>query len=222
MATVTTVKEGKRGCGYRKPGGMYFRSNGVGSICCKLPFILEVCSCCGQGVKPARGYTWINSKIFATESCISSRTLPTSSEGLKKASDEIMKIASACPMNLPDTRMGLIWIGGSHYPTYQKFMEESAKMGVSRRIAQIPRDFKMGETWIALAHREAIEDGLDEKGKKKFKPAIFSMFKPDRIEYVVKGTETEEELTKLEKRGLTLIKVVHDIDKSFEELPNVD
>jgi hypothetical protein len=36
----------------------------------------------------------------------------------------------------------------------------------------------------------------------------FTMFKPDRIEYVVKGTETQEELQRKVKQGLTLVRVI--------------
>jgi hypothetical protein len=34
------------------------------------------------------------------------------------------------------------------------------------------------------------------------------MFKPTRIEYIVTGKETEEELDAMEKRGFTLIDVI--------------
>lgn len=77
-------------------------------------------------------------------------------------------------------------------------------LGVSRRIAAIPRDFKLGETWVWLAHRRAISkaDGTETAG-------VFRMFRPQRIEYVVNGTETEEELNRMEERGFTLVEVEH-------------
>ncbi len=39
-------------------------------------------------------------------------------------------------------------------------------------------------------------------------PAIFHAFIPTALEYVVKGTETEKELDRMEKQGITLVKVV--------------
>jgi hypothetical protein len=105
--------------------------------------------------------------------------------------------------------MGLIWIGEKFYKTTQEWMEEGRTMGVSRRIKGIPNGFKVGETWVAVAHIEGIPGGETWEGKKeKGKPAIFQVFKPSAIEYVVKGDETEEELTKLEGRGISLVKVV--------------
>ena len=57
--------EAKRGCGYRKVGGLYMVGGGVGIPCDRLPFELTVCSCCGQGIKQARGWTWVDvAKLF--------------------------------------------------------------------------------------------------------------------------------------------------------------
>jgi len=53
-----TVKDKIRGCGWRKPGGLYLKSSSMFSTCGKLPLEIEVCSCCGAGIKPARGWTW--------------------------------------------------------------------------------------------------------------------------------------------------------------------
>lgn len=41
------------------------------------------------------------------------------------------------------------------------------------------------------------------------KPGVFKFFRPDRIEYVITGNETDEELTAIEKRGITLVEVRH-------------
>jgi hypothetical protein len=43
-------------------------------------------------------------------------------------------------------------------------MSEAARMGVSRRITAVPRDFKVGETWVLLGHRKAIEKACSECG----------------------------------------------------------
>jgi hypothetical protein len=43
------------------------------------------------------------------------------------------------------------------------------------------------------------------------------MFKPARIEYIITGKETDEELDAMEKRGFTLIDVIRDEDGDEEE-----
>lgn len=81
-------------------------------------------------------------------------------------------------------------------------------MGLSRRITAIPRDFKLGETWVCLAHRKTILEPPVVGQEVKYKPGIFHVFRPSRIEYCVKEGDTEEALEAKEKRGITLVKVV--------------
>ena len=210
MATIIHKTEKQRGCGYRKPGGMYFVSDGPGKECGRLPIALTVCPCCNAGIKPHRGFQWVLGSLFMGTTC------PTS------------PACGGCPLNFlkPDMRLGLMWVGEKFYPTPADFMKEGAAMGVSKRIPQIPKDFKVGESWIMLAHRKAIGpltlDTLadDPEGGKvlQYQAGVFQAFKPSRIEYVVKGTETEEELDRLEKRGLTLVKVTPDTTGEQKDL----
>ena len=88
-------------------------------------------------------------------------------------------------------------------------------MGISRRISSLPRHFKLGQTWVALAHRKTIPEKVMEKTDLgveveaiRYTPAIFHVFQPARVEYVVKETDTEEKLNKLEERGFSLVKVI--------------
>lgn len=187
MPRISIKVEQRRGCGYRKKGGIYFVSDGIGSPCDKLPIELTVCPTCSCGIKQARGFTWITSALFENKSCSGD--------------------CERCPLNLKDLRLGLMWVGTKYYPTPADFSKEASAMGVSKRISQVPKDFVVGETWIALAHPKAIVS-YDEKNEPVFTPGIFRAFRPARIEYVVKETETKEELEALEKRGLTLVKVV--------------
>jgi hypothetical protein len=197
---IQTVFEGKRGCGYRKPGGLYLRTDGHGRYCGALPIELTVCPTCAQGIKPARGWTWINlAALVAVRGCS------------KGSIDEDWTTGCGdCP--IADAKIqdvGLIWIGEKFYPTPEDFNRESHTLGLSRRITAVPHGFKLGETWVSLAHRKAIPDGNDEQGKAKFKAAIFHVFMPSRIEYVVKADDAEEKLEALEKRGITLVKVIN-------------
>ena len=179
--------EGKRGCGYRKPGGFYLISDNPGRGCGKLPIPLDVCPCCGHGIKPSRGWTWINGAQLAAERPC-----------------EIIGTAycAVCPLSKPMGRVGLLWIGEAYYKTPADFQKEADTMGLSRRISRIPRGFKLGETWVWFAHRKAINnpDGTHTA-------AVFRVFKPQRIEYVVRGTETDEEIERLVDRGITPVEV---------------
>jgi hypothetical protein len=102
-------------------------------------------------------------------------------------------------------KAGLIWVEEKFYPTAEDFMKEAQAQGISRRVSAIPRGFKLGETWVLLAHRLAVShilpEGCSTNGEKVIhQAAIFRVFKPSAVyiatstEYVVKGTETEEEL----------------------------
>ena len=113
-------------------------------------------------------------------------------------------------------------------------------MGISRRIPFIPREFKVGETVIYLAHMgagevneppvmqeampilvEAEENGgsqprLLEAERTKRVPGIFSAFVPHQITKLVWESELVGESGKalkesLEKRGIT-IKAIPDGD----------
>ena len=206
---IRVSHETKRGCGFRKAGGLYLVSGGFGRFCGALPIPLDICPTCQQGIHPARGWTWINPKaLLAGRPCV--QTISPN-------------YCDACPMFAIE-KAGLLWIGGQYYKTPREFEREGAAMGLSRRISQIPRDFKLGETWVALAHRKTIpevslnntvKDG-EELIETKYRPGIFHLFKPTAIEYVVRETDSEKKLEALEKRGVSLVKVVPvgDVDKA--------
>jgi hypothetical protein len=58
---VETRREQARGCGYRKEGGLYLVCDGEGKNCERMPIPLTSCPTCSQGIKPARGWSWIES-----------------------------------------------------------------------------------------------------------------------------------------------------------------
>jgi hypothetical protein len=111
--------------------------------------------------------------------------------------------------------VGLIWVGEKFYPTPASFSDEANRLGISRRISAIPRKFKLGETWVALAHRNAIPQpfALADAGEPSFKAGIFHIFKPVAIEYVVREDDSEEKLERLVERGFTLVRVIPIEDK---------
>ena len=67
---IQTRFDSKRGCGYRKVGGTYLMGPAPQAACCKLPFALTVCPTCHAGIKPTRGWTWVDAAVlFATQPC---------------------------------------------------------------------------------------------------------------------------------------------------------
>jgi hypothetical protein len=143
-------------------------------------------------------------------------------------------------------RIGLLWIGERYYPTPADFTAEGSAMGISRRVSAIPRDFKIGETWIAFAHQKTIDhecetcaghgnvhavDGVDlescqdcDGNGRVVTPAIFGMFQPTAIEYVIRpdwvsDPEYIKKLESLEKRGFTLINVNRITDGNQTRIP---
>ena len=245
MATIVQKSEGKRGCGYRKPGGFYLVCDAPGQPCGRLPIPLTSCPCCGTGIKYARGVTWIDpSPVLKDTKCVFSEyqndvrkpecicpasdpknfgrfeTRPVNSveEGkklIRQLQTTLMPGIQDCMVtasveNPEDLQVQgwyphvmLLWVGKQFYPTPGVYLDEAAKMGISRRLKAIPRNFELGKTWIWLAHMECIPDSDGA-----YLPGVFHIFKPSRMEYIVTGKETEEELDGLEKRGFTLVDVV--------------
>lgn len=193
---IKTVVDSERGCGYRKGGGFYLMGGQLSQPCGRMPFPLSICPCCNQGIKPTRGFTWLD-------------TLP-----LVDASQQACDASHCvqCPLGGKAGRWGLIWIGGKFYARPSDFVKEAAIQGISRRLpnGHIPKGLEVGKTWILLAHREAIwpkpETGQAPEDVKPI-AAIFSAFIPHEIQYVVKGDETEEYLQALVDRGVTPVKV---------------
>jgi len=206
--------EKRRGCGFRKVGGMYLVCDGAGFGCNQLPFNLEVCPVCSQGIKPSRGFTWINPlQLFKAQEC--KVTCPMSPN---------------CPLRF-EGRQGLMWIGGGFY-TPEDFIKEANEMGISKRIGALHQGFELGKTWVFLAHKKAgkkqvpIPDTTPEDVRadlysvvkmEKEVPAVFYIFKPTRIEKIVTETQSkdEAEMKKLKDRGITPVAVPDD-DKDHQ------
>lgn len=214
--------EAKRGCGFRKPGGLYLMGDGPGVPCSALPIPLDVCPTCHAGIKPTRGWTWIAPELLGGP------------EVFRSHGDVFHQ--AACPFaegTRLGPRCGLLWVGEKFYATPDLFTAEANRMGVSRRISTLPKDFEIG-TWVLLAHRKAIEDvcprgghprpdgvefgecdACDGSGRVHY-PGVFHAFRPSRIEYVVKGDETQEDLDRMRKRGIEPVQVVPVLEENAQ------
>ena len=196
--------EGRRGCGYRKPGGLYLVNRSEGKPCGRIPFPLIVCPCCGEGFRPSRGYRWVDGeKLLETApECSFDKCIDDCS--FREGNEENVG------------RSILIWTSPDNYPTPDDFLTESGEMGVCRRLSgdQIPRGLIVGETWVFLAHREAIvrerKDSERLVDYHYFLPGVFHAFVPEMIEYVVTGEETDAEIERLVKRGITPVQVFNE------------
>lgn len=200
--------EKKRGCGYRRVGGLYLVSGGLGEPCHKLPISLDVCPSCHGGIKPSRGFTWVGPTLVGPACDDWKRTSYGGdlSAYLAARDAPISQHCPHCPVCSPKLlgdKVGLLWIGGAYYPTPAHFTEEARVQGVSRRIPALPRGFEAGKHFVLCAHREAI---AAEDGKKV--AAIFHVFRPERVELIVRQSEaTQAKIGEEAKRGVTVVAV---------------
>lgn len=240
---IVTVGEYKRGCGYRKPGGLYLTAKGVQRPCGKLPIVLgHVCKHTLYDVIREAGYDpkdmyllpldkelgcgqlvydqYVDGKVLKQSRSYRKLNNPAplinGIECKLDAASEVLPAQlsiceqSLCPMRRwPDGEPALLdWIGKQHYPTADHFELEAMQQGVSRRIRHVPEWFVVGKHWVFLAHELAVLLPEEERSEHvEMLPAIVRMFKPERIEYVVTGDETEEDLVEMVARGITPVKI---------------
>jgi hypothetical protein len=223
--------EARRGCGYRKVGGLYLMGDGRGVECDRLPLPLTICPCCSQGIKQARSWTWIDVALCANSAEPPKRLLVG---GVHRDCRD----SFPCPLCMATEGMGkagLLWIGARFYSTPADFSAEADRLGISRRVAAVPRNFVAGETWVLLAHPKGMTcpkcaggglhttpgsqqhlpcDLCDSTGKV---PAIFRVFRPTRIEKIITETQAQDAgaMAELERRGITPV-VVPDNDPDHQ------
>ena len=230
--------EARRGCGYRKAGGLYMVCAGQAIVCDRMPIPLEQCPHCGHGIKHFMGYKWITPAVILE------------GDHFPFVHKSHCRCKEHCPACYPNRHFGakgqagLIWVGAQHYNP-EEFMAESKKLGVSRRINALPRGFKIGKTWVFAAHIHAITEPHRASDAAVFtsKPGIITAFKPQKIERIVLQSELTiyrrvkhvidagqadrvkihamkiyERLNKDIKRGITLVAVPDD-DKDHNPTP---
>ena len=198
--------EAKRGCGFRKAGGLYLVSDGLSEPCERLPIPVVPCPCCGERIQQVRGFQWV-AREYALKAA-------------KPCDGNSAHTHRACAVCSPDVmsqeKYGLIWVGEAFYPTMDDWAIEAGKLGVSKRVNAIPKGVEIGVTWVLVAHPKGIPNpaakagtGLDEvSADDKFLPAICSAFRVKRIELIVTPSMKKEKWVKdLVKKGVTLVEV---------------
>jgi hypothetical protein len=183
------AQEEKRGCGYRRVGGIYLVSGDVWGDCDRLPFPVTHCLACHGGIKFPRAPTEINPiNLFGQHK------LCTESEHDWGAP------AGSCRCCQPTDEVAyILGVGKGFYKTPRAYMDEAMRLGVSKRIPAIPSNLVVGKTWVYLIHNEALftQDDKPQMG-------IFAAFIPKRIEMPVWESDlTDERKKDLEKRGIT-------------------
>src|SRR5512136_1811825 len=167
--------EPRRGCGYRRAGGLYLVSEGLGEPCERLPIPVLPCPTCGERIKQVRGFQWI-APDYALK-------------GARPCDPRVQthhhRACVVCtPSLLEQEKYGLIWVGEQFYPSMGDWSAEANKLGVSKRISAIPKGVEIGKTWVLVAHPKGVPNPNPAGEDDKFLPAICSAFRVNKIELV--------------------------------------
>lgn len=224
------AQESKRGCGYRKVGGLYLCGEYVPVHCDRLPYLLDVCPVCGGGLKPSRSYTKINpAGVFGDH--LVEPLYYNVGDPLQPCRDN-----PRCFLCVPSSEPAFIMTVGSQHYTPESFLDEAGRLGISKRIPFMPKELELGKTVVYLAHpkacpivtleplmvnalpagamaiAEAVAGDPPVAPKIEYKFGIFTAFIPQRVEKLLwEHDATEDELAKLAKRGITPV-VIKDGD----------
>jgi hypothetical protein len=186
---IQELEIGVRGCGKRKPGGLYLIGDGAGIDSAWLPKRL-VCQHCGlASLKPSRNIQ----KFYPA------RLFP------ELDSENQVSVWPGLPTFAKEDIAFAITVGELHYPTPEDYISEAKQQGISRLVRVIPHNFELGKTWVFLIHPKAFEN-QDMLGP-AFEPGIIAMFRPKEIQYVTTGDETPFQIFEIEKRGIVPVKV---------------
>lgn len=204
--------EAKRGCGYRKAGGLYLVSDGLSEPCERLPIPVVPCPCCGERINQVRGFQWITREyaLKAAKPCDGGGT--HSHRSCAVCTPAILGCRTTTPIIINDEasqeKYGLIWVGEAFYPTMDDWAKEAMKLGVSKRVSAIPKGVEIGVTWVLVGHPKGMTYLTSKDKDNLFAPAICSAFRVKRIELIVTPSMKVQKWVKdLVKKGVTLVEV---------------
>ena len=213
-----------RWCGFRSPAkngpGIYLIGPADFEPCERVPFPLEACPCCGAGIKPARGFTWIDpGKLFdpynARPYCCDVRGEPI---------EDLEHDHETCPLcrprNVAGEEAGLLWVGEKFYKTAYMFMEEAHQMGISRKVGALPNNFVVGTHTVYLAHRKSALRFNTETNAQEWLQGVFTAFKPTRVDIVIDdpGNVPDKAIQLAERLGdkARIVKVIPITEEGME------
>ena len=184
--TVLRMARAGRGCGIRKKGGTYlFCDIQFVMPCPSLPIGLpDRCPTCGEELEQFRGIKVVNPQKF-----------------FNSPQKTIVKcVGGTCPACYPPEIGALMWVGKQYYSA-GSFVSEALRMGISKRIAKIPKGLKAGYV-IYFAHPEAFPV---EEGKIRGKPGIFLAARISAFHRIIDEEQEKDEkfIKELEDRGIT-------------------
>lgn len=228
--------EAKRGCGYRRVGGLYLVGDALAEPCHRLPLPLHVCPTCSAGIKPSRGWTWVGRALLCGGpdrsddglTCtvkVQTRQVARSLTGWPHCERCVL-----CSPVLADGSLGLLWCDEKFYPTPEDFAEEAARLGVSRRVKAVPHGFEAGKTWVLMAHRKGLAGRECEHRSQDgaspgtwYRPGecphgcpdnrapvagVIAAFRPRAVELVLRESEaTPDRVEEERERGVTVVAV---------------
>lgn len=180
--------EDARWCGYRSPAknglGLYLIGSGDFEPCERLPFPLEVCPCCGAGVKPARSFTWISPPKLLDPWTAQPLCCEVVGDVIDGLEHDHAKCAMCNPIVVAGEEAGLLWIGEKFYKRADDFMHEAMRMGISRKIPALPQGFEVGKHYVYLAHRKTVLRRVENE-EPQWVQGIFTAFRPARLDIVI-------------------------------------
>jgi hypothetical protein len=184
--TVLRMARTERGCGFRKKGGTYLYSD-VDSLrpCPSLPIGLpDRCPVCGEELEQFRGIKVINPQKFFT----------TPQEHIVKCAGGV------CLACYPPDHGAMMWVGKKYY-TKDLFMQEAVRMGISKRVAKVPKGLKPGDP-IYFMHPEAFPP---KEGCVRGTPGIFTAARISAFHRIIDENQEKDEkfIKELEDQGIT-------------------
>ena len=181
-----------RECGYRQVGGLYLVSEGMAMVCDRIPVPIVPCGVCGELPRFTRGVA---------------RIRPYALWG-QHASCADMAREFVDPLCDPPDAGFLMWVGSDY--TAESFRLEAARLGVSKRISQVPEDLRLGVDWVFLAKQRIIPQLTGElEERRRYGPGVFFVFRPARIEKIVTDLTDPGELAELRRQGIEPVIVPH-------------
>lgn len=210
--------EPERGCGHRKAGGIYLVTDGLGEPCERLPMEIPPCPLSGHKcLKQSRGFEWIKPK-FIFDHAQACAFNPEHCPNCVVCQPVLLERHAE-----PKDEVGLMWVGEKYYAKPEDWSREATKMGVSKRIPAVPKNFVVGKSFVFVAHPKGFpkvipagsknsEGELLKADQVEHVPGVFHVFRPTRIEVVVTPTMKKEPWVKdlQKKHNAKLVEVPAD------------